>query len=481
VLLRSPLELLRHADAPEPLAQVRRELRALAIVEIEHERALPRERLTNRLRRDVRVAVHVAADPSAELNDDRHAHAALRERVRERALEALVERRHHAIEHVGQEEQHVLGLVAEPYAFVQALDGLPARRHLLPDLTKRRFELVRREIGIHHLDQVPRDVVLLAQQRAARDLGRMRHEHWLKADVRERALDLVAVYALRFEPLQNVDEPERLRRARVAQVGAAAADSVDLLRHVDHLEVRRERADEVACRARRQRREQLLELAIGRLIAFAVRDRQLARRLDEIEQGLAALLAHELADELAEPMDVLAQRAVLLREEDVRADRPGRRSRHGEPVYRLSRARAGLHSPAAHRDGAVRRSGRMLVRLATRFAVAASAVGLATGALAGNWWAPGDGRPLPSEASYANATGAVGILNTAGTIDTAASPFFQPLGKNGRACVTCHQPADGMALSAATVRERWEETNGQDPLFAAVDGRNCPNLPAGDP
>jgi hypothetical protein len=37
-----------------------------------------------------------------------------------------------------------------------------------------------------------------------------------------------------------------------------------------------------------------------------------------------------------------------------------------------------------------------------------------------------------------------------------------------------------MALSAATVRERWEATGGQDPLFAAVDGRNCPHLPAGD-
>jgi hypothetical protein len=123
----------------------------------------------------------------------------------------------------------------------------------------------------------------------------------------------------------------------------------------------------------------------------------------------------------------------------------------------------------------------MLERLAIRCAVAATAVWPVAGAAAGNWWAPGDGRPLPAEASYANAAGAVGILNTAGTIDTAASPFFRPLGTNGRACVTCHQPADGMALSVATVRERWDETHGQDPLFAAIDGRNCPNLPAADP
>jgi hypothetical protein len=74
----------------------------------------------------------------------------------------------------------------------------------------------------------------------------------------------------------------------------------------------------------------------------------------------------------------------------------------------------------------------------------------------------------------------VGILNTAGTIGTRGHPFFEPLGTNGRACVTCHQPNDGMALSVATVRERWDATRGQDPLFAAIDGRNCPHLPAGD-
>ena len=160
----------------------------------------------------------------------------------------------------------------------------------------------------------------LRSKRAARHLGRVRHEHGLDADRGQRALDLVAVDALRLQPLQNVDEPERLRCARVAQIRAAAADAVHLLRHVDHLKVRRERADEVARGARRQRRQQQLEVAVGRLIALAVRDREPARRLDEIEQRLAALLAYELADELAEPVHVLAQRTVLLRKKDVRSD-----------------------------------------------------------------------------------------------------------------------------------------------------------------
>ncbi len=231
------------------------------------------------------IAVHVAADPRSKLHDDRHAHTAatLRKRGRQRALETLVERRHHAIEHVREEEQHVLRFVVQANALAQAFDGLPACSHLLANLAERRFELVRREVRVHHLDEVPRDVVLLAQQCPARDLGRMRHEHRLDADPCQRALDLVAVDALRFKPLQDVHEAERLRRAGVAQIGAAAADAVHLLRHVDHLEVGRERADEIPRRARRQRREQQLQLAVRGMVALAVRDRELARRLDEIE------------------------------------------------------------------------------------------------------------------------------------------------------------------------------------------------------
>jgi hypothetical protein len=96
------------------------------------------------------------------------------------------------------------------------------------------------------------------------------------------------------------------------------------------------------------------------------------------------------------------------------------------------------------------------------------------------WWAPGDGRTLPAEGSWGDATGRVGILNTAGDVSTQGHPFFEPLGTNGRACVTCHQPADAMSLSAATVRARWQQTHGKDPLFAAVDGANCPNLDVAD-
>ncbi|MEO8313824.1 MAG: hypothetical protein ABI645_03420 [Pseudomonadota bacterium] len=96
------------------------------------------------------------------------------------------------------------------------------------------------------------------------------------------------------------------------------------------------------------------------------------------------------------------------------------------------------------------------------------------------WWSPGSGRPLPAFVEYANPFGRVGILNSVGAITTKGHPFFEPIGTNGRACVTCHQPSDGMSLSAVSVQERWQTTGGKDPLFAMIDGANCPNLPAAD-
>jgi hypothetical protein len=93
------------------------------------------------------------------------------------------------------------------------------------------------------------------------------------------------------------------------------------------------------------------------------------------------------------------------------------------------------------------------------------------------WWAPGEGKPFTRQVDYFNDAGMVRTLLLNGPMETAGHPFFTAIGTNGRACITCHQPADAMSLSAATAQARWADTNGTDPLFAAVDGSNCPTLP----
>jgi hypothetical protein len=96
------------------------------------------------------------------------------------------------------------------------------------------------------------------------------------------------------------------------------------------------------------------------------------------------------------------------------------------------------------------------------------------------WWAPGSGELLPEAVEYAHSLGRIGLVNVSGDVETRGHAFFEPIGENGRACVTCHQPADAMSVSTDSIRQRWTATEGRDPLFAAIDGKNCPHLPQGE-
>jgi len=93
------------------------------------------------------------------------------------------------------------------------------------------------------------------------------------------------------------------------------------------------------------------------------------------------------------------------------------------------------------------------------------------------WLEPGGGQVLPDFSAFDDTQGTLGVLNAAGNLKTDGHPFFTALGTNGRACVSCHQPAWGMSLSVTALTDRWRETTGKDPVFAAFDGSNCPNLP----
>ncbi len=81
---------------------------------------------------------------------------------------------------------------------------------------------------------------------------------------------------------------------------------------------------------------------------------------------------------------------------------------------------------------------------------------------------------------FGNSAGAAATYSLNGSVDL-TNPFFQSLGTNGRSCGTCHLPQDAFGLSAQSVRARFKTTNGTDPLFASVDGANCPGANPGDP
>jgi cytochrome c peroxidase len=80
---------------------------------------------------------------------------------------------------------------------------------------------------------------------------------------------------------------------------------------------------------------------------------------------------------------------------------------------------------------------------------------------------------------FLDPTGVIATYNTGGSIDT-ANAFFQNLGTNGRTCASCHQPSDAFGLSVAHLQARFVASGGTDPVFAPVDGANCPTAASVD-
>ena len=72
-------------------------------------------------------------------------------------------------------------------------------------------------------------------------------------------------------------------------------------------------------------------------------------------------------------------------------------------------------------------------------------------------------------------TGTVETYNLGAPTYTTTNPFFQSLGSNGRACVTCHEPRSAWGVSAASIQQRFDESSGTDPIFRPVDGATCPS------
>lgn len=82
--------------------------------------------------------------------------------------------------------------------------------------------------------------------------------------------------------------------------------------------------------------------------------------------------------------------------------------------------------------------------------------------------------------SFPDPSGVTTTLNVNGHVNEHGA-FFQSLGTNGRSCATCHVANQAMSISAEQVQVRFLETRGKDPLFAAIDGANCPNAREGKP
>jgi hypothetical protein len=124
-------------------------------------------------------------------------------------------------------------------------------------------------------------------------------------------------------------------------------------------------------------------------------------------------------------------------------------------------------------------------RPSTRSAVRPLVAGLAFMVALMAVFAPLAPAPAPAAAqrdqnleAFPDPSGVVRTFSTRGAIDPQAA-FFQDLGSNGRACITCHQPNEAWTLTPAGVQQRFAASAGQEPLFRRNDGANAPNAPVG--
>jgi cytochrome c peroxidase len=84
---------------------------------------------------------------------------------------------------------------------------------------------------------------------------------------------------------------------------------------------------------------------------------------------------------------------------------------------------------------------------------------------------------IPQSEQDVNPAGTLGTFQPNGPTRTSTNAFFLPLGTNGRTCFSCHQPPNGMSISASAIQKIFANSHGNDPIFAPVDGANCPNTP----
>ena len=244
------------------------------------------------------MVFHVAAHPGRKAQKvwQPEAPRLLAEDVQRCILDVFVEGGDDAIKNVGQEKQHVLQFVGDRHSLRRVFVGLPPCRHFQPYVGEARTLLLHRHRRVQHVDKAAHDVLLFAQYGSAGRFGRVRRENWLEVQGIEYFLECIDIQTGCFQPHQHVFETSGL----ILEIGRETAN--DFRREIGFLAF--DQVDQAFSRT---------------IIAFASADGSYPGGLDEIEKILTALFADKRANEFPERADVLAERPVLVLEDNVLA------------------------------------------------------------------------------------------------------------------------------------------------------------------
>ena len=115
----------------------------------------------------------------------------------------------------------------------------------------------------------------------------------------------------------------------------------------------------------------------------------------------------------------------------------------------------------------------MTIAFALTFASLKADLGQAGGtdpAGAGSW--PPDS--MHNNRPFHNPGGWGATFSTQGSVDLTGE-YFQAQGTNGRSCASCHTARDAWSVNPDTLRYKFDETDGTDPVFNLLDANN-PNM-----
>ena len=203
-------------------------------------------------------------------------------------------------------------LVDHPEPRVAQDAGLPQGEHGAPQREAIGPQLVRRELDPVALVQQMRDLHFAVDRTLAPDLGRMGRQHGAAERVGEERLQPLTGNARLRGAAERIGHRARRRRRLGDVVGPHAPDLVLVLRDVGEVRKVAEGADDADSLACRQSAHRGLEFLPRRLVGIAVeQDAGPSDVLDELEHGIAFLVAHRLAEDAPEQPRIVAQRHVL--------------------------------------------------------------------------------------------------------------------------------------------------------------------------
>ena len=264
---------------------------------------------------DKRIAVAVAADPTADPEEGRDwLGPAAAGDFRQPVLDVAVDFRQLGKEGVVVIGQTVTHFVEHVQTALPQQAGLPEHQHPAADRCFDVIRLRRRQIGFFVLDQEPGDGQFVFHDALAADFARMRGEDWLDMGVGEEGAQGRGVDAGGRRLAQGMGDGAMARRVAGPVVTAGPANVMLVFGDIGQMREQTEGAHDVDGLDGVELVEDRFQFRFRRrIVALMVAHRGQADRFNQIKGGLTLLRAQGIAEQAPQQTDIVSEWCILVR------------------------------------------------------------------------------------------------------------------------------------------------------------------------